>query len=295
MRDLRRARSPSSPVGRAASAGRWASGSAARACRSCWPTSRRRCSTQTVDELRGRRPRRHRRRHRRRRLRVRRALRDATLDAYGAVHVAVQQRRRRRRRRGPAVGPHAERLALGDRRERVGRHPRHQGVRPGDARARRRGPRRQHVVGQRRHRAAARARRSTRRRRPAVVTITECLYAQLQAIGARDRRVGAVSPVRTMLRTGLFSSWRNRPDELANANAPHDATDHDRVVREADGRCRRRPSTTRRSRRWPDRVVDAIARRPVLDPARRASAPTSRSTPGPRRCWPARTPTTSAT
>jgi NAD(P)-dependent dehydrogenase (short-subunit alcohol dehydrogenase family) len=50
----------------------------------------------------------------------------------------------------------------------------------------------------------------------AVVTITECLYAQLQAI---DARIGAsvLFPGPKMLRTGLFSSWRNRPAELANA------------------------------------------------------------------------------
>lgn len=50
----------------------------------------------------------------------------------------------------------------------------------------------------------------------AVVTITECLYAQLQAMGAR---IGAsvLFPGPKMLRTGLFSSWRNRPAALANA------------------------------------------------------------------------------
>jgi len=49
----------------------------------------------------------------------------------------------------------------------------------------------------------------------AVVTLTESLYAQLQAAGAR---VGAsvLFPGPHMLRTGLFSSWRNRPAALAN-------------------------------------------------------------------------------
>lgn len=49
-----------------------------------------------------------------------------------------------------------------------------------------------------------------------VVTITECLYAQLQA--ATAGRVGAsvLFPGPHMLRTGLFSSWRNRPPELHN-------------------------------------------------------------------------------
>ncbi|MBI2704557.1 MAG: SDR family NAD(P)-dependent oxidoreductase [Actinobacteria bacterium] len=49
----------------------------------------------------------------------------------------------------------------------------------------------------------------------AVVTISECLYAQLQSVGAE---IGAsvLFPGPKMLRTGLFSSWRNRPPELAN-------------------------------------------------------------------------------
>jgi NAD(P)-dependent dehydrogenase (short-subunit alcohol dehydrogenase family) len=48
----------------------------------------------------------------------------------------------------------------------------------------------------------------------AVVTLTECLYAQLQESGAP---VGAsvLFPGPHMLRTGIFTSWRNRPAELA--------------------------------------------------------------------------------
>lgn len=48
----------------------------------------------------------------------------------------------------------------------------------------------------------------------AVVTLTECLYAQLQDAGAK---VGAsvLFPGPHMLRTGLFTSWRNRPADLA--------------------------------------------------------------------------------
>jgi NAD(P)-dependent dehydrogenase (short-subunit alcohol dehydrogenase family) len=48
----------------------------------------------------------------------------------------------------------------------------------------------------------------------AVVTLTECLYAQLQASGAP---IGAsvLFPGPHMLRTGIFTSWRNRPTELA--------------------------------------------------------------------------------
>ncbi len=48
----------------------------------------------------------------------------------------------------------------------------------------------------------------------AVVTLTECLYAQLQDAGSA---VGAsvLFPGPHMLRTGLFTSWRNRPATLA--------------------------------------------------------------------------------
>jgi len=48
----------------------------------------------------------------------------------------------------------------------------------------------------------------------AVVTLTECLYAQLQDAGSA---VGAsvLFPGPNMLRTGIFSSWRVRPVELA--------------------------------------------------------------------------------
>jgi NAD(P)-dependent dehydrogenase (short-subunit alcohol dehydrogenase family) len=50
----------------------------------------------------------------------------------------------------------------------------------------------------------------------AVVTLSESLFAQLRAVGSR---VGAsvLFPGPHMLRTGLFSSWRNRPPGLANA------------------------------------------------------------------------------
>lgn len=48
----------------------------------------------------------------------------------------------------------------------------------------------------------------------AVVTITECLYGQLQDVGAP---IGAsvLFPGPHMLRTGLFESWRSRTDEFA--------------------------------------------------------------------------------
>ena len=50
----------------------------------------------------------------------------------------------------------------------------------------------------------------------AVVTLTECLWAQLQDAGAP---IGAsvLFPGPHMLRTGLFESWRNRPPDLARS------------------------------------------------------------------------------
>lgn len=51
----------------------------------------------------------------------------------------------------------------------------------------------------------------------AVVTLSESLHAQLAAADLDDR-IGAsvLFPGPHMLRTGLFSSWRNRPADLAN-------------------------------------------------------------------------------
>lgn len=48
----------------------------------------------------------------------------------------------------------------------------------------------------------------------AVVTLTECLYAQLEDAGSAVT-ASVLFPGPHMLRTGLFSSWRNRPAELA--------------------------------------------------------------------------------
>src|SRR5437763_8875321 len=47
----------------------------------------------------------------------------------------------------------------------------------------------------------------------AVVTLTECLYAQLDAAGARVS-ASVLFPGPHMLRTGLWESWRNRPADL---------------------------------------------------------------------------------
>lgn len=48
----------------------------------------------------------------------------------------------------------------------------------------------------------------------AVVTLTECLYAQLEDVGSKVS-ASVLFPGPHMLRTGIFTSWRNRPAELA--------------------------------------------------------------------------------
>ncbi len=52
-----------------------------------------------------------------------------------------------------------------------------------------------------------------------VVTLTEVLWAQLQQVGAAVS-ASVLFPGPNILRTGLFSSWRNRPAEYANASPP---------------------------------------------------------------------------
>jgi NAD(P)-dependent dehydrogenase (short-subunit alcohol dehydrogenase family) len=47
-----------------------------------------------------------------------------------------------------------------------------------------------------------------------VVTLTECLYGQLESAGSKVR-ASVLFPGPHMLRTGLFESWRNRPEDVA--------------------------------------------------------------------------------
>jgi NAD(P)-dependent dehydrogenase (short-subunit alcohol dehydrogenase family) len=53
----------------------------------------------------------------------------------------------------------------------------------------------------------------------AVVTLTESLYAQLRQVEA-NVSASVLFPGPNVLRTGLFTSWRNRPAEYANPGAP---------------------------------------------------------------------------
>jgi NAD(P)-dependent dehydrogenase (short-subunit alcohol dehydrogenase family) len=52
-----------------------------------------------------------------------------------------------------------------------------------------------------------------------VVTLTENLYAQLRGVDARVS-ASVLFPGPNVLRTGLFTSWRNRPAESPNPNPP---------------------------------------------------------------------------
>src|SRR3954453_2367886 len=52
-----------------------------------------------------------------------------------------------------------------------------------------------------------------------VVTLTESLYAQLHSVEARVS-ASVLFPGPNVLRTGLFSSWRNRPPEYINPDPP---------------------------------------------------------------------------
>ena len=127
----------------------------------------------------------------------------------------------------------------------------------------------------------------------AVVTITECLYAQLQSVGAP---IGAsvLYPGPKMLRTGLFSSWRNRPPELAN---PTPRTTPPTTIESFEKRMADAGVTVDYTpvEEVAERVIAAVRDEHVLDPAPRATGPTPRSPPARRRCSPAPTPTTSET
>jgi NAD(P)-dependent dehydrogenase (short-subunit alcohol dehydrogenase family) len=61
----------------------------------------------------------------------------------------------------------------------------------------------------------------------AVVTLTECLHAHLQGAGGKIK-ASVLFPGPHMLKTGLWTSWRNRPAELAKERprtAPHPSLD----------------------------------------------------------------------
>ena len=100
----------------------------------------------------------HRRRHRRDRSGVGRPPRRRHVRSLRRVPRAVQQRRRRRAVVDD-VGDHRERLALGARRQRDGRRPRHPGVRAAHDRGRA-----NPVTSSTRRRATAASRRCRRRR-----------------------------------------------------------------------------------------------------------------------------------
>ena len=213
-------------------------------------------------------------------------------ERIGAVHVVCNNAGVGAGAEGQMWDHTAQRLGLGARRQRVGGDPRHQGVRAGHAR-----------------RAARSATWSTRRSgnggiaplpgtpiyaltKSSVVTLSpSALYAQLQPVDATACRPRCCSRARNVLRTGLFTSWRNRPPELRQPGTPAPTADHDS-----------RPSRSR----WPTAGIAARLhagrgggrprgrrhpRRHSSGSCRRASAATSRSGPGPTRCSTAPTPT----
>ena len=205
------------------------------------------------------------------------ALRDAALRRLRRRPRAVQQRRRRRRRRRPDLGPHAQRLALGARRELWGVIHGIKAFVPGDARRRRRGPRRQHVVGQRRHRPAAGhadLRRSPRRRS------SRSPSRSTRSCGRSTRRIGASvlfpgperaahRPVRRRGATGPTSAPTTR-----RATTPYTTIES---FEKPHAPTRASSSTTRRSRRSPTESSTRIRDdRFWILPAERAQ-PTSRS------------------
>jgi NAD(P)-dependent dehydrogenase (short-subunit alcohol dehydrogenase family) len=125
----------------------------------------------------------------------------------------------------------------------------------------------------------------------AVVTLTECLYGQLQEVGAP---IGAsvLFPGPHMLRTGLFESWRSRTDEFAKE------------------RPRKTPYTTVEMLEQQMKAagvniayteVEEVAERVVVGIlandfgfTRRPTGATRRCGPAPSRCCPERTPPISA-
>ena len=141
------------------------------------------------------------------------ALADATWGRFGACHLLVNNAGVGAPV-GQRLGDHTQRLALGARRERHGRGPRHPGLRAADDRVGRAGPRGQHLLGGRRHRAAARAPRSTRRARPRCPPSPSAWPSSCDP-RARTLRASIFYPSGGLLRTGLWESDRTRPAELA--------------------------------------------------------------------------------
>jgi NAD(P)-dependent dehydrogenase (short-subunit alcohol dehydrogenase family) len=90
----------------------------------------------------------------------------------------------------------------------------------------------------------------------AVLTLTECLYAQLLEAGGRIK-ASVLFPGPHMLRTGLFESWRNRPDSLAKTKprkTPYiTIDDYEKLMADAGVEVQYTPVAE-----VADRVVDAL-------------------------------------
>ena len=255
-----------SPAGPAASAGPWPSGSRAEGMRVVLADVEAPVLDATVAELRAEASTSVGVAHRRLRLRLGRGPARPAPSTFGAVHVLCNN---------AGVGAGAEGhmwehelndWRLGARRQRVGRHPRHQGLRARMLEPRRARPRGQHLVGQRRRLAAAGTPDLRARPRRRVGHLTESLYAQLRwsrpGVGA-----SVLFPGPHMLRTGLFDVVA-QPAELVRTpdatRGPPPSTLETYEQRMADAGSRARLHA---GRGGGGRVVDAIRDRPVLDPA----------------------------
>ncbi len=87
------------------------------------------------------------------------------------------------------------------------------------------GPRRQHVVGRRRHRAPARRPRSTPPARRRSRRSPSALAQPARDSRARDLRASIFYPSGGLLRTGLWESDRTRPGRAGPRDAPHHRAD----------------------------------------------------------------------
>ena len=127
-----------------------------------------------------------------------------------------------------------------------------------------------------------------------VVTITECLYAQLQSIDAPHRRIGALSRARRCCAPDCSARGATAPTTCANPTPrktpPTTIESFEKRMADAGVTVDYTPVEE-----VADRVVDAIVGQPVLDPPRERARRRADQRPGRHRCWPARTPTISAT
>ena len=159
----------------------------------------------TISTRRGHR--RDRRAYRRRRARLGRSHCARPHSKRSGRSTSVQQRRHRCRRRGPDLGARAPRLGVGVRRQHLGVIHGINAFVPDMLAQGRRGSRRSTPPPATAGSSPLPSTPQYAVTKAAVVTLTECLYAQLSAV--TDKVTASVLfPGPNMLRTGLFESWR---------------------------------------------------------------------------------------